>query len=116
MKIVALVILLTFGIPNLSSAKSQQPPTIVDVRTPEEFADNHLKEAINIDFRDPSFETKIKALSKDQPYVLYCRSGNRSGQAERLMKSLGFKSVENLGSLQEAAKKLKKDCAVRTGC
>lgn len=116
MKTVTLVVLLMLGIPNISNAKSQQPPTIVDVRTPEEFADNHLKDAINIDFRDPSFETKIKALSKDQPYVLYCRSGNRSGQAEKLMKSLGFKSVENLGSLQEAAKKLKKDCAVRPGC
>lgn len=116
MKTVALIILLMLGFSNLSGAKSQPPPIIVDVRTPEEFADNHLKEAINLDFRDQSFETKIKALNKDQPYFLYCRSGNRSGQAEKLMKSLGFKSVENLGSLQEAAKKLKKDCAVRPGC
>lgn len=116
MKTAFLIILLLIGFQNFSSAKGQQPPTIVDVRTPEEFADNHLKEAINIDFRDQSFETKIKALNKEQPYVLYCRSGNRSGQAEKLMKSLGFKSVENLGSLQEAAKKLKKECAVRPGC
>ena len=116
MKTAALIIFLMLGLPNLSSAKSQQAPVIVDVRTPDEFADNHLKEAVNIDFRDQSFETKIKALNKDQPYILYCRSGNRSGQAEKLMKSLGFKSVENLGSLQEAAKKLKKDCTVRPGC
>ena len=116
MKTVALIIFLILGFSNFSSAKSQQPPTIVDVRTPEEFADNHLNEAINIDFRDQSFETKLKELSKETPYVLYCRSGNRSGQAEKLMKSLGFKSVENLGSLQEAAQKLKKGCAVRPGC
>ncbi|MBK7892332.1 MAG: rhodanese-like domain-containing protein [Bdellovibrionales bacterium] len=116
MKTVALIIFFMLGFSNLSSAKSPPAPVIVDVRTPEEFADNHLKEAVNIDFRDQSFEAKISALSKEQSYVLYCRSGNRSGQAEKLMKSLGFKSVENLGSLQEAAKKLKKDCAVRPGC
>lgn len=116
MKIAVLFIVLLLGISSLSSAKNQARPVIIDVRTPEEFVDNHLNEAINIDFRDQSFETKLKAMNKEQAYVLYCRSGNRSGQAEKLMKSLGFKSVENLGSLQEAAKKLKRDCAVRPDC
>lgn len=116
MKTAVLIVALLLGSSSMSSAKNPPSPIIVDVRTPEEFADNHLKEAINIDFRDQGFETKIKALSKEQPYVLYCRSGNRSSQAQKVMKSLGFKSVENLGSLQEAARKLKKDCAVRPDC
>lgn len=99
-----------------TSSASATSAVIIDVRTPGEFAENHLQEALNIDFRDASFETKIKALDKKQRYQLYCRTGNRSGQAAKLMQTLGFKSVENLGSLQEASARLKKSCAIKPTC
>ena len=83
---------------------------ILDVRTPEEFAMSHVEGAENIDFLSSSFQTKIQNLDKNKIYKLYCRSGNRSGQAERIMKTLGFKDVENLGSLSTAAKRLQKNC------
>ncbi len=79
---------------------------IVDVRTAEEFNDGHVKGSLNIDIMDESFRGKISKLDKSKIYKLYCRSGNRSGQAERFMKSIGFKDVENLGSLKQAANRL----------
>lgn len=130
MKTTALVacILTSFGIATAAAPAKQSTAAadanvsssahavIIDVRTPGEFAENHLQEALNIDFRDASFETKIKALDKKQRYQLYCRTGNRSGQAAKLMQTLGFKSVENHGSLQEASARLKKSCAIKPTC
>ncbi|MBL7555236.1 MAG: rhodanese-like domain-containing protein [Bdellovibrionaceae bacterium] len=49
-------------------------------------------------------------------YKVYCRSGNRSGQAMQLMKSLGFKDVENLGSLMQASQRLSRKCEGRNSC
>lgn len=83
---------------------------IVDVRTPEEFTASHVEGSTNIDFLNSNFQTEIQKLDKNKIYKVYCRSGNRSGQAERIMKSLGFKDVENLGSLGTAAKRLQKSC------
>jgi len=83
---------------------------ILDVRTPEEFSVSHVEGAQNIDFLNSSFQTKIQNLDKNKIYKVYCRSGNRSGQAEKLMKSLGFKDVENLGSLSTASKRLQRNC------
>ena len=81
---------------------------VIDVRTAEEFADGFVKGSLNYDFYDPAFKDTIAKLDKSKVYKLYCRSGNRSGQAERMMKSLGFKEVENIGSVAEAAKILNK--------
>ena len=66
---------------------------VLDVRTPEEFSEGHLDGAINIDFYEPDFGTNLASLDKDVPYVLYCRSGNRSGTTAQEMRSLGFTEV-----------------------
>ena len=66
---------------------------VLDVRTPEEFQAGHLEGAVNVDFYAADFETQLDALSKDVTYVVYCRSGNRSGQSIGLMEQLGFSSV-----------------------
>lgn len=79
---------------------------ILDVRTPEEYREGHVQKSLNVDFLDGSFRTEVSKLNKDATYKLYCRSGNRSGQATQLMKALGFKDVENIGSLHQAAKRL----------
>ncbi len=81
---------------------------ILDVRTPEEFSESHVVGAKNIDFLNPTFTSNIQNLDKEKIYKLYCRSGNRSGQAEKLMKTLGFKDVENIGSLAQAAHRLQR--------
>ncbi len=71
-------------------------PTVLDVRTPEEYAAGHLEGARNIDFRAPSFRAELEKLDKSTPYAIYCRSGGRSGQALEVMRSMGFTSVVNL--------------------
>lgn len=83
--------------------------TLIDVRTPEEFAEGHLKGATNIDFNAPDFAERIGELDKDAEYTLYCRSGRRAGEALTIMKSAGFTKVVNAGGLEEAAKNLKLD-------
>ena len=49
-----------------------------------------------IDFYRDDFADQLAALDRDTPYVLYCRSGNRSGQAAAMMKDLGFSSVQEI--------------------
>jgi rhodanese-related sulfurtransferase len=78
--------------------KALETATLVDVRTPEEFAAGHLKGAVNINFKKRTFPNYINAIAKDKPVAIYCRSGNRSGKAAFIMQSLGFKEVIDLGS------------------
>lgn len=69
---------------------------ILDVRTPEEFAEGHLEGATMIDFYRDDFADQIAGLDPDVPYLIYCRSGNRSGQTAALMTELGFSDVADV--------------------
>ena len=69
---------------------------LIDVRTPEEFEEAHLDGALLIDFYRDDFESAIDELDRDASYVIYCRSGNRSGQARQLMADLGFTDVADI--------------------
>ena len=77
-----------------------RPPAglvVLDIRTPEEFRDGHLPGARNLDFFAPDFRQQLEALArKDVPILLYCRSGNRSGQAMRLLRQWGRDDVLHL--------------------
>jgi phage shock protein E len=70
--------------------------TLLDVRTPEEFAAGHIAGAENIDFYAAEFADRIGALDHGQNYVVYCHSGNRSGQATTMMADMGFASVTDV--------------------
>jgi rhodanese-related sulfurtransferase len=72
---------------------SDSAVTVIDVRTSEEFAEGHLGGAALIDFNSPSFEHDVARLDRDRSYLVYCRSGNRSGQAVAVMGDLGFERV-----------------------
>lgn len=67
--------------------------TVIDLRTPEEYAEGHLAGSTLIDFYEPDFGDRLSALDPEQPYVIYCRSGNRSAQAYDMMAELGFDAV-----------------------
>jgi rhodanese-related sulfurtransferase len=69
---------------------------VLDVRTAEEFADGHLEDAINIDFYAADFAASIADLDRSDTYILYCRSGNRSGSTRQLMEELGFEHVHDV--------------------
>ena len=66
---------------------------VLDVRTPDEFNAGHLDGAIMIDFYEADFRAQIAELDRDVPYLLYCRSGNRSGSTADIMADLGFSDV-----------------------
>lgn len=69
---------------------------LVDVRTPGEFLSGHIDKAVNIDFENQSFISELKKLDTTKTYFVYCRSGNRSGQAVSLMKANGIKNIYEL--------------------
>ena len=76
---------------------------IIDVRTPAEFASGHLEGALNIDVQSADFDARISELDPDGAYFVYCRSGNRSGQAIDRMTGLGFGEMTDGGSVENAS-------------
>ena len=69
---------------------------IIDVRTPEEYASGYIEKAINLDYYSETFADELDKLDKDKTYLIYCRSGNRSGKALDMMAELGFAEVYNM--------------------
>ncbi|MGQ9692792.1 MAG: rhodanese-like domain-containing protein [Thermaceae bacterium] len=67
---------------------------VVDVRTPQEFAQGHVPEAKNYPLQ--SIDTWWRELPKDKPIYLYCNSGNRSRQAAEYLKAKGFTNLYNV--------------------
>lgn len=80
----------------IQAHKSDSSFLLLDVRTPEEYAMGHIAQARLVDFYAPDFQARISALPRQAPVFLYCRSGNRSGQALQMMQSLGFTNVRHL--------------------
>ena len=77
---------------------------IIDVRTLEEWNEGHLESAVRIGVADADFSAQIAALDPSKDYYIYCRSGNRAGQAIDQMRQAGFTGVLlNGGSLANAA-------------
>lgn len=72
---------------------------LVDVRTPQEFNVRHLDAAVNYPLN--TIHSSFAHIDKDQLIVLYCRSGNRSGQAEAHLRGAGFTNLHNAGGLNE---------------
>ncbi len=66
---------------------------LIDVRTPEEYQEGYIENAILIDYFSEDFKTKIQELDKEKPVYLYCRSGNRSGKASIILLDLGFTEI-----------------------
>lgn len=74
---------------------------VIDVRTPEEFAAGHVEGARNIDVEAATFRTEVGTLSRNDEYVLYCRSGRRSADAARIMVGMGFTNVKDAGGFSD---------------
>jgi phage shock protein E len=91
----------TAGVTNMNVVEFSKKITesgvvILDVRTPGEFAEGFIEGAQMIDFQSGNFEAEIGTLDKDVTYAVYCRSGNRSGQAVKIMQDAGFLNLFNL--------------------
>jgi rhodanese-related sulfurtransferase len=95
LKFLAAALIAMFAVSSLAacSAESEDPTSyaaIIDVRTPEEWDAGHLEGAIRIGIADADFVQQLETLDKSADYYIYCRSGNRAGQAIDYMKSAGF--------------------------
>jgi len=73
-----------------------QNATVLDVCTPNEFSQQHLRNAVNINYHSDNFKTAISQLDKQKPYFVYCWAGSRSAKAAELMRGLGFVKVYEL--------------------
>lgn len=73
--------------------KSTSQPQILDVRSPKEFSDQHLENAVNINWNGDDFDKKVAELDKSKPVFVYCLSGGRSSKAAGKLADLGFKEV-----------------------
>ena len=91
----------TEGVQVLNSDKFEQKLQdsdiqLVDVRTPAEFADGHLPNAINVNVMDDNFDAEMAKLDKEKPVMVYCKSGGRSAKAASKLKVQGFKNISDL--------------------
>jgi len=69
---------------------------LVDVRTPGEYKQGHLPNALNIDFLDSNFEAKIQQLDKTKPVIVYCQRGSRSAKCASQLIANGFVKIYDL--------------------
>jgi len=88
--------------PNLSPAetrdmlakRSGDPDfVLLDVRTPKEFDAERIAGAVLVDYKSPSFRDRIAKLDRKKSYLVYCRTGNRTNGAVKVMRELGFPKV-----------------------
>lgn len=70
--------------------------TILDVRTPEEWAEGTIANAEKIDYYSDNFATDIERLNKSEPVFVYCKKGGRSSSAAEILEENGFTKVYNL--------------------
>jgi rhodanese-related sulfurtransferase len=75
---------------------AQTDAVVIDVRTPMEYNEGHIKNSKLIDISDRDFESQIEKLDKNKAYYVYCRSGGRSSNASQIMVEKGFTKVFNL--------------------
>jgi rhodanese-related sulfurtransferase len=112
--LIALVMLVVVFFARTASAGSLSPDearkhlaagaVLVDVRTPEEFRERSLPGAINLPLATVAQSITNHVPDKNRVVLLHCRSGARSGTAEKQLRAIGYTNVFNLGSLSEAEK------------
>jgi len=73
----------------------------IDVRTEAEYADDHIDGDSNIPLATIDAEALAARYGKDAPINLYCRSGNRAGQAKEILEAAGFTNVSNVGGIND---------------
>ena len=95
---------LLFSVPALAhhgDPPAPGQPLVIDVRTPDEYQREHVRTAINIPYDEIASRIAAVAPDRDNRIVLYCRSGNRSSIAEQALRQMGYRHIENKGSLSD---------------
>lgn len=95
------------GYTQVSSEKAAQlmedydDEIVLDVRTPEEYAEAHIPGAINVPNEEIGEEPIAELPDKDQIILVYCRSGNRSKEAAQKLADQGYTNVIEFGSIKD---------------
>ncbi|MBS9462600.1 rhodanese-like domain-containing protein [Flagellimonas sp. 389] len=85
------------NVDEFKSSITQKKVQLVDVRTSKEYRSGHISNALNIDFfQQSSFKASAEKLDKKAPIYLYCRSGNRSQKAAKILSKMGFEEIYDL--------------------
>lgn len=103
--VIASIALLSCGNSSATDVMIKVDSVIIDVRTPAEFADGHVEGAINMDLQGGVFDAEFSNLDPSKSYIVYCRTGSRSGVAYSMLKDNGFMNVIDLETLDNAANK-----------
>lgn len=87
----------------LQKKLTQKDVVLIDVRTPEEFVNGHVKGAKNLNFMNENFQQEVAKLDKSKRYYLYCASGNRSGKAMQYFHARKIKaeSIETYDQMKD---------------
>ena len=106
-------IVAVFAVSSLTACSEAEPMSasdfaaVIDVRTVEEWNSGHLDGAVLIGIADANFRDQLSALDMSEDYYVYCRSGNRAGQAIDIMRDMGFTGeLVNGGAVANASSQL----------
>jgi phage shock protein E len=109
-KAIAAALVALFAVTGLAGCSTSEPvdvgsyAAVIDVRTVEEWNEGHLEGAVRMGIADADFTAQLATLDPAADYFIYCRSGNRAGQAIDIMRGLGFTGdLVNGGSVSNAA-------------
>lgn len=112
-RVLAAAAIAFFAVTGLTACTEAEPVNpadyamIIDVRTQEEWDSGYIEGAVRIGIADADFSAKIEELDKTADYYIYCRSGNRAGQAISYMEDAGFTgTLVNGGSVANASDNL----------
>ena len=113
LKTLAAALIALFAVAGLAGCSEPEPmnaadyAAVIDVRTVEEWNDGRLEGAVRIGIADPDFTQQLSALDPAADYYIYCRSGNRAGQAIDIMRDMGFTGeLVNGGAVANASNQL----------
>ncbi len=87
----------------LSIELASEARLVVDVRTESEWKLGHLESAVHIPLQEIDQKIKLFASSKEQKILLYCGGGRRAGEAEKILKKLGYTNAVNTGGMLEVS-------------
>ena len=103
-----LIIIMIAGFALTTFGKDAAMPLVIDVRTVQEWDKGHLEGAVLIPYDQISERIDTVVKDKSQRIYVYCRTGHRAKIAKEDLEKLGYKDIINLGSLEDAAKNLKR--------
>ena len=113
LKLLVASLIAVFAVSTLSACAESEPMSasdfaaVIDVRTVEEWNTGHLEGAVLMGIADADFQQKLASLDPSADYYIYCRSGNRAGQAIQIMEQMGFTgTLVNGGAVANASNQL----------